>query len=109
MSGHDDFGQLAALEAIGQITASEHGELAAHLRECPECREAYADYARILRQDLPQANPGRFRLKQSAVHPPSDAERPERFLARAPAHGADFSPEVGRGASPFGPSTTPRY
>lgn len=103
MSGHDDFRQLAALEAIGQVTTAEHGELAAHLSECPECREAYADYARILRQDLPQANPGRFRLKQSALHPASDAERRERFLARARAHGADFSPEVERGVSPFGP------
>jgi hypothetical protein len=94
MPAHDDFRKLGALAAIGQITASEHEELSAHLRECPECREAYADYSRILRQDLPQADPGRFRSKQSSLHPASDTELRERFLARTRANGADFSPEV---------------
>ena len=94
MPGHDEFRELGALAAIGQITASEHEDLSAHLRECPECREAYADYSRILRQDLPQADPARFRSKQSSLHPATDAELRERFLGRARAHGADFSPEV---------------
>ncbi len=94
MPVHDEFRELGALAAIGQITASEHEDLSAHLRECPECREAYADYSRILRQDLPQADPARFRSKQISLHPASDAELRERFLARARAHGADFSSEV---------------
>ncbi len=94
MPGHDEFRELGALAAIGQITASEHENFSAHLRECPECREAYADYSRILRQDLPQADPARFRSKQSSLHPATDAELRERFLGRARAHGADFSPEV---------------
>ncbi len=94
MSDHEQFCELGALATIGQITAAEHEDLAAHLRECPECREAYADYSRILRQDLPQADPVRFRSKQSSLHPATDAELRERFLGRARAHGADFSPEV---------------
>jgi len=94
MPAHDEFRELGALAAIGQITASEHEDLSAHLRECPECREAYADYSRILRQDLPQADPTRFRSKQDSLHPAADAELRERFLARAQAHGAGFSPEV---------------
>jgi hypothetical protein len=94
MPGHDEFRELGALDAIGQITASEHEDLSVHLRECAECREAYADYSRILRQDLPQADPTRFRRKQSSLHPATDAELRERFLARARVHGADFSPEV---------------
>jgi hypothetical protein len=94
MPGHDEFRELGALAAIGQITASEHENFSAHLRECPECREAYADYSRILRQDLPQADPARFRSKRTLLHPATDAERRERFLGRARAHGADFSPEV---------------
>ena len=94
MPSHDEFRELGALAAIGQITASEHEDLAVHLRECSECREAYADYSRILRQDLPQADPARFRSKQSSLHPATDAELRERFVARARAHGADFSPEV---------------
>lgn len=94
MPGHDEFRELGALAAIGQITASEHENLSTHLRECPECREAYADYSRILRQELPQADPARFRGKQSSLHPATDAELRERFLGRARAHGADFSPEV---------------
>jgi anti-sigma factor RsiW len=94
MPAHDEFRELGALAAIGQITAPEHEDLSAHLRECPECREAYADYSRILRQDLPQADPARFRSKQTSLHPTTDAELRERFLARARAHGADFSREV---------------
>ncbi len=94
MSGHDEFRELGALAAIGQINASEQEDLSAHLRECAECREAYAEYSHILRQGLPQANPARFRNSQSSLHPATDAERRERFLARARAHGADFSPEV---------------
>ena len=87
MSGHDEFRELGALAAIGQITASEHEDLAAHVRECSECREAYADYSRILRQDLPQADPARFRSKQNSLHPATDAELRERFVARARVHG----------------------
>lgn len=94
MSGHDEYRELGALAAIGQISASEHEDLSAHIRECTECREAYADYSRILRHDLPQANPARFRGKQSSLHPATDAELRERFLARARAHGAEFSQEV---------------
>jgi hypothetical protein len=100
MPAHDEFRELGALAAIGQITASEHEDLSAHLRECPECREAYADYSRILRQDLPQADPARFRSKQSSLHPATDAELRERFLARARAHGADFSPSVEQRITP---------
>jgi len=94
MLAHDEFRELGALAAIGQITASEQEDLSAHLRKCAECREAYADYSRILRQDLPQADPARFRGKQTSLHPANDAELRERFLARAHAQGANFSPEV---------------
>jgi len=83
MPAHDEFRELGALAAIGQITASEHEDLSVHLRECAECREAYADYSRILRQDLPQADPARFRGKRSSLHPATDAELRERFW---PAH-----------------------
>jgi hypothetical protein len=94
MPAHDEFRELGALAAIGQITTSEHESLSAHLEECPECREAYLDYSRILRQDLPQADPPRFRHKQNSVHPATDAELRERFLARARTQGVSFSPEV---------------
>ena len=101
MPVHEEFRELGALAAIGQVTASEHEELAAHLRECAECREAYADYSRILRQDLPQANPARFRSKQNSLHPATDAELRERFLARSHVHGAAFSPEVEQRVTPI--------
>ena len=104
MPVHEEFRELGALAAIGQVTASEHEDLAAHLRECAECREAYADYSRILRQDLPQANPARFRSKQNSLHPAADAELRERFLARAHAHGAAFSPEVEHRVTPISKS-----
>jgi hypothetical protein len=94
MPAHDEFRELGALAAIGQVTTSEHENLSAHLEKCPECREAYLDYSRILRQDLPQADPPRFRHKQNSVHPATDAELRERFLARVRTQGLNFSPEV---------------
>jgi hypothetical protein len=94
MPAHDEFRELGALAAIGQITMSEHESLSAHLEQCSECREAYLDYSRILRQELPQADPPRFRSKQGSLHPATDAELRERFLARARTQGVDFSLEV---------------
>jgi hypothetical protein len=68
MPAHDEFRELGALAAIGQITMSEHESLSAHLEQCSECREAYLDYSRILRQELPQADPPRFRSKRWVSH-----------------------------------------
>ena len=42
MNPHDRWLELAALDAIGELTAEEQQELRAHLRECAECRATAA-------------------------------------------------------------------
>jgi hypothetical protein len=95
---HEEFRELSALAAIGQVTSTEYEELSVHMKKCPDCREAYAEYARILRQELPQADSTRFRKNKNSVHPATDLELRERFLARTRAYGAHFSSEVDRPA-----------
>ncbi len=108
MPSHDRFRELAALAAIGQLGGPDNDELAIHLRTCAECREAYAEYARFLRQDLPQANPARFRA--SVIFQRSqEVELRERFIARARAHGARFSPDAERSSSLRTPPTRLRF
>ena len=94
MPNHDGFRELAALAAIGEITAAENDKMVAHLKECVECREAYSDYSSILRRDLPHVNPWRFTGSQNRLQRVADFEIRERFLARARAHGAEFSADV---------------
>jgi hypothetical protein len=98
MFSHERYMELGALAAIGQVSAEEDRELNEHLRDCSECLQAYGDYSRILRQGLPLANPSRFRMKASFVHPSSDEELHDRFFARARAQGVALSPEI-EGAS----------
>jgi hypothetical protein len=100
MPSHEEFLELGALAAIGQITAAEHALLAAHLRNCIDCREAFAEYSTILRHDLPQANPSQLRTSDSSLLRRTDAELRERFLSRVRAAGIEFSPEVDRPVFP---------
>src|SRR6266704_2317579 len=44
---HDRFGELAALAAIGQVTAEEYQELNAHLELCASCREECRDFSEL--------------------------------------------------------------
>jgi hypothetical protein len=100
MPSHEEFLELGALAAIGQITAAEHELLAAHLRNCVDCREAFAEYSTILRQDLPQANPSRRRMSDPSLICMTDAELRERFLSRVRATGMEFSSEVDKPIAP---------
>jgi hypothetical protein len=91
MFSHDEFRELSALAAIGQLSSDEDGELNAHLRGCTDCREAHADYARVVRHELPQVDSIRWRVKSAISTPPADAQVRDRFLARARAEGIDIS------------------
>lgn len=101
MPSHEKFLELGALAAIGEITASEDQELGSHLRECTDCREAYAEYSSILRQDLPQANPPHRRSSERLLPRTPDGELREHFLARARALGLEFSAGVDRPVIPI--------
>jgi hypothetical protein len=41
---HEHFEELAAIGAKGELTPSEQQELALHLADCPQCRQAYKEY-----------------------------------------------------------------
>jgi predicted anti-sigma-YlaC factor YlaD len=94
MFNHEYFRELSALSAIGQLSSREDQKLAEHLKECSNCRDAHLEYARIIQQQLPQADVIRWRIRSSVPAPRLDAEIRSRFLARARADGIDFSPEV---------------
>ncbi len=96
MSRHEHFEELGALAAIGQVTAEEDKELSAHLSECSSCREAYADYVRVLHQQLPTAEPRRWKLADGVFRLGGNGELRERFFARARAEGIDLSEQAGR-------------
>jgi hypothetical protein len=96
MSNHEYFKKMSALSAIGQISAQEDQELAEHLNECVSCRDIYFDYARVVRQELPQADPIRWRIKSALPASRRDPEVRARFLARARADGIDFSLDAER-------------
>ncbi len=87
MSVHEHYQELGALAAIGQVTAEEQADLDTHLIECETCREAYLDYSRVLRQQLPLAQPSKVRLPSLTE---GDQLR-ERFFARARAEGVRLS------------------
>jgi hypothetical protein len=90
---HEQFRQLIALAAIGQLSADEDNIISAHLLECANCRQVQQDYTRILLHDLPQisANLGQATAVSSR---PLDRDLRDRFVARARAEGIDLSRSV---------------
>jgi hypothetical protein len=94
MSSHERFCELSALASIGQLTSEEDRQLNAHLRDCAECREVHAGYARVIRHELPRADAIRFRVKSQVGRTAPDADIRDRFLARARVEGINFSPDV---------------
>jgi hypothetical protein len=96
MSNHEYFQELSALSAIGQLSSQEDRELAEHLRECASCTDVHLEYARVIQQQLPQADVIRWRMKSAFPAPVLDEELRPRFLARARADGIEFSPEAER-------------
>src|SRR3984957_10770580 len=49
---HENFEQLAALAAVGELSALEQERLRHHLAECPSCRETYEAFAIVASNDL---------------------------------------------------------
>lgn len=96
MSKHEYFQELSALAAIGQLSSNEDRELSNHLLECASCREVHRDYASVIQNRLPKADPIRWRIKSSIPTPAPDSEIRTRFLARARAEGVDFSSQAER-------------
>src|SRR6266478_612462 len=49
---HENFEELAALAAVGELSALEQERLRHHLAECPQCAETYEAFASMASNDL---------------------------------------------------------
>src|SRR5258708_5177154 len=90
MRKHEDFEELAALAAIGQLSLEEHGELLEHLRGCAECRRTSDQFDFIL-DELPLPEPS---ANDRDLQQLQGASYRQRFLERASAEGVRFTPEA---------------
>src|SRR6266851_2305485 len=90
MRKHEDFEELSALAAIGQLSVEEHGELLEHLRGCDGCRRASDQFNFILDElPLPVSSASDRDIQQL-----QGASYRQRFLERASAEGIRFTPEA---------------
>lgn len=96
MSKHDEFDELCALAATGQLLPEEERALSEHLESCESCRAACEDFSAILRE-LPA--PKRGILDRDVLRQIDGNGFRERFLARGRAEGRRFSEEAERAPS----------
>jgi len=91
MSKHEEFEELCALAATGQLTPDEERRLSEHLDGCQGCRAACEDFSAILRE-LPASD--RNIMNRDVLRQIKEDGFRERFLARARAEGRRFSEDV---------------
>ena len=87
MSKHEEFDELCALAATGQLSPAEESRLSEHLDECESCRRACGDFAAILRE-LPA--PERGPLNRGTGPKIDEKAFREKFLARGGPKAAAF-------------------
>jgi hypothetical protein len=90
MRKHEDFEELAALAAIGQLSVEEHGEFLEHLRGCAACRRT-SDQFNFILDELPLPEPS---ASDRDLQQLQGASYRQRFLERASAEGVRFTPEA---------------
>jgi hypothetical protein len=90
MRKHEDFEELAALAAIGQLSVEEHGDLLEHLRGCAACRHS-GDQFNFILDELPLPEPS---ARDRDLQQLQGASYRQRFLERASAEGVRFTPEA---------------
>jgi len=90
MRKHEDFEELAALAAIGQLSVEEHGELLEHLRGCAACRRT-SDQFNFILDELPLPEPS---ASDRDIQQLQGVSYRQRFLERASAEGVRFTPEA---------------
>src|SRR5260370_1148935 len=68
---HENFEELAALAAVGELSALELERLRHHLAECSRCRDAYEAFADVASNDLGVAAAARESIEDFG---PADAD-----------------------------------
>jgi predicted nucleic acid-binding Zn-ribbon protein len=105
---HSHFEELCMLASVGQISAPEYQELSDHLRECPRCRDSYADFLRLTHEELPLLAAEEATTPQPAglIQGITSKNYKARFAARARERGIEISPGRSRrtGAWSLSPS-----
>lgn len=89
MSQHEQYEELCAMAAVGEITTAEQKTLKAHLTECASCSNLLADMGEIHSKWLPE-QPG-FEIKRG---PAAESRLRQLILNRATAEGAHFSEQA---------------
>jgi hypothetical protein len=102
MTDHDEFKELCALGAGGQLSAEEHTRLAAHLGECDECRSSYGEFRELVCSRIPLAQNEWQRAWTALKTRPASGAR-QRFLGRAQKEGLAFSSAAERRPAPRRP------
>jgi hypothetical protein len=93
MSKHEEFEELCALAATGQLSHEQDQRLAEHLDQCEICRTMCDEFSSILR-DMPA--PERGIVDRDVVRRIEQSRFRDRFLARARAEGRRFSEDAER-------------
>ncbi len=88
MERHDQFEELLAAASLGEANGAELVELEEHLRECPDCRQMYADYLQLgsIRMVVEANGQQEVTGPEAIGYIDSDQFR-ERFLKKAEAEG----------------------
>lgn len=95
MASHEQFEELAALAALGELSGNEWKVLKEHERECDFCRRTGAAFFQICHTDLPALHQESKGLLQDFTNVISRSRRERRFLQQATRQGFHFSSEIG--------------
>ena len=93
MSRHEHFEELCSLAVLGEVSSEEWTELERHLRQCPECRVAYADFVALTGEHLPTADRSSVRSLRKATAEVTTVLRQATF-AKVANEGFHISPEA---------------
>jgi hypothetical protein len=93
MIEHSHYEELAALAAGGHLSDQDLMDVQRHAETCPECKNALADFHKVVRFGLPLAQSHLRRSINMITSRPDPGAR-ERFIRRASLEGIAFSPDV---------------
>jgi hypothetical protein len=86
MSKHEQFEELCARAAVGELSGTEWQDLNTHLKECPACRSVFEDMRQIHSDWLPERSG--FEIERT---PASELGLRRLILERVSKEGAQFS------------------